>query len=61
MMTYVKPTRPPPPTPWIDLPTRRVAILSATEARIVPMIKSNSAKRRTDLRSMICENEAHVG
>ncbi len=32
-----------------------------TYARIVPTMKRKSAKRRTDLRPMMCENDAQVG
>lgn len=59
--TYVRATRPPPPTPWILLPTSMVAIFLATEATMVPIEKIMSAARRTDWRPIICEKDAHEG
>lgn len=61
IITYVKVTKPPPPTPCMDRPTRRAATLFAAEARTVPTLKRNSAVRRTDLRPMMWENCAQVG
>lgn len=60
-MTYVKLTIPPPPTPWIERPTSRSAMLLATDAMTVPTMKRKSAKRSTDFRPMMCEKDAHVG
>lgn len=61
MITYVRDTRPPPPIPWTHLPTRRIAMLCATEAMTVPVEKIDSAVRRTFFRPRKCEKEAHDG
>jgi hypothetical protein len=59
--TYVKDTKPPPPTPWIHLPTSRSSTLWAIEQTIVPIVNSSNAAKITDLRPMTCEKEAHEG
>lgn len=53
IITYVKDTRPPPPTPCKHLPTSKSEMLLATEHTIVPMVNNNNAVRMTDLRPMI--------
>jgi hypothetical protein len=43
------------------LPTSKIEILLAAEARMVPIKKIISAVRSTDLRPIICEKDAHDG
>jgi hypothetical protein len=45
----------------MHLPTNNCEMLLATDATTVPMAKTPRAANRTDLRPIICENEAHVG
>lgn len=59
--TYVKATRPPPPTPCKHLPTSRSEMLLATEQTIVPMANNDNAAKMTDLRPMMCEKDAQDG
>src|ERR1700712_3736066 len=52
---------PPPPTPWIDRPTRSSVKLLAAEAVIAPTVKSPRANKRTGVLPNIWDKEAHVG
>jgi hypothetical protein len=45
----------------MHLPANNCAILSATDATMVPIAKISRAANRTDFRPIICENEAQVG
>ena len=60
-MTYVSAMIPPPPTPWIDRPSRRTVKVLARLQTMAPMVKSINAARIRGLRPKMCENRAQVG
>lgn len=52
---------PPPPTPWIERPTRMTVKLFATPAMMAPMVKKTRETRMRARRPKMSEREAKFG
>jgi hypothetical protein len=60
-MISVRAIMPPPPTPWIERPTRITVKLSATAATIEPTVKNSKASRIKGFLPKIFEKDAKLG